>query len=192
LLVIILCDGVRLDDGLVLERQIRARVPDANIIHVDPGSAPGRSNDVMKAVDRAQAVVVAVYVVPSAARAMKVAPGLKNSLSLPDSTGALLAKTLTRAAPKTVVLAMGNPYVAAGFPSVQNYLCTFSNATVSEISAVRALFGEIPIHGHLPVTIPNIGARNTGNERPAQVATGGSESSQSATATRPVNAGHMP
>lgn len=192
LLVIILCDNVRLDDGLVLERQIRTRVPDANIIHVDPGLAAGRSNDVMKAVDRAQAVVVAVYVVPSAARAMKVKPGLKNSLSLPDSTGALLAKTLTRAAPKTVVLAMGNPYVAAGFPSVQNYICTFSNATVSEISAVRALFGEIPIHGHLPVTIPNIGARNTGNERPAQVATEGSENSRSATANRPVNAGHMP
>ena len=75
---------------------------------------------------------------------------------------------------KTAVLAMGNPYVAADFPSVQNYLCTFSNATVSETSAVKALFGEIPIHGHLPVTIPNIAQRGAGIERQSAVANGGS------------------
>src|SRR5258708_29962795 len=33
------------------------------------------------------------------------------------------------------------------FPTIQTYICTFSNATVSEISAARALFGEIPILG---------------------------------------------
>jgi len=34
-----------------------------------------------------------------------------------------------------------------------------SNASVSEIAAVKALFGEIVIHGHLPVSIPNIAAK---------------------------------
>ena len=43
---------------------------------------------------------------------------------------------------------MGNPYVAQDFLTIQNYLCTFSNASVSETSAVKALFGEIAIHGH--------------------------------------------
>jgi len=45
---------------------------------------------------------------------------------------------------------------------VQNYLCTFSAAQVSEASAVKALFGEIEIHGHLPVTIPGVAARGEG------------------------------
>jgi len=40
---------------------------------------------------------------------------------------------------------LGNPYVAQDFPTIQNYLCTFSNASVSESSAVKALFGEIAI-----------------------------------------------
>jgi beta-N-acetylhexosaminidase len=67
---------------------------------------------------------------------------------------------------------MGNPYLAASFPKIENYMCTFSNATVSELSAVKALFGEIAIHGHLPVSIPNVAQRGAGLDRPIQVAGG--------------------
>jgi hypothetical protein len=62
---------------------------------------------------------------------------------------------------------------------VQNYLCTFSNATVSEVSVVKALFGEIAIRGRLPVSIPNIAQRGAGIERPPQAAQGGSQHAQS-------------
>jgi beta-N-acetylhexosaminidase len=85
-----------------------------------------------------------------------------------DATGSLLAAILERAADRTVVLAMGNPYVVQDFPAIQNYLCAFSNASVSETAAVKAIFGEIPISGHLPVTIPGIASRGTGLERPAR------------------------
>jgi beta-N-acetylhexosaminidase len=90
-----------------------------------------------------------------------------------DATGTLLQQILDHAAAKTAIVAMGNPYLASDFPKVENYMCTFSNASVSEVAAVKALFGEIPIHGHLPVTIPSIAQRGTGMERPAQVANGG-------------------
>jgi beta-N-acetylhexosaminidase len=83
-----------------------------------------------------------------------------------DATGALLQQVLDQAAGKTEVIAMGNPYVGANFPKVQNYMCTFSNASVSEIAAVKALFGEIPIRGRLPVSIPNIASRGAGLDRP--------------------------
>jgi len=87
-----------------------------------------------------------------------------------DATGALLQQVLDRAAQKTAVIAMGNPYLASDFPKIENYMCTFSNATVSEVAAVKALFGEIPIRGHLPVSIPNVAQRGSGLERPVQVA----------------------
>jgi beta-N-acetylhexosaminidase len=90
----------------------------------------------------------------------------------------LLQQLLARAAQKTVVVAMGNPYLAADFPGVENYMCTFSNATVSELSAVKALFGEIAIRGHLPVSIPNVAKRGVGLDRPVQVGSGGSEHAQ--------------
>ena len=85
-----------------------------------------------------------------------------------------LSALLDHAAAKTAVVAMGNPYLASDFPKIENYVCTFSNATVSEVAAVKVLFGEIPIHGHLPVTIPNVAQRGAGIECPAQVASGGS------------------
>jgi beta-N-acetylhexosaminidase len=66
------------------------------------------------------------------------------------------------------VLAMGSPYLTDDFPGIQNYICTFSNATVSEVSAARALFGEIPIHGHMPVHLLKAGVQ-VGGAGPAQV-----------------------
>jgi hypothetical protein len=64
---------------------------------------------------------------------------------------------------------MGSPYLTDDFPAIQNYICTFSNATVSEVSAARALFGEIPTRGHMPVNLANTAAPQSGGVRPAQV-----------------------
>ena len=172
---VVFSEDVRTDAGRVLERAIKARVPDANVIYVDPRIATALSAETLKAVDQAQAVIAAVFVVPTAGKAMKGADGLTNSVALNDASGTLLQAILDHAAQKTAVLAMGNPYLAQDFPTIQNYLCTFSNASVSEASAVKALFGEIAIRGHLPVSIPNIAQRGAGIERPQQIAEGGSE-----------------
>jgi beta-N-acetylhexosaminidase len=112
-------------------------------------------------------VVAAVYVIPTAGK-------IGNAMNMADATGTLLQQVLDRAGEKTAVVAMGNPYLASDFPKIETYLCTFSNASVSEVAAVKALFGEISIHGHLPVSIPNVAARGTGIEHPGQLANGGS------------------
>ena len=170
-LVIVLCDNVRADDGRVLEHEIRAHIPDANVVYVDPRVAPSRAGNVLAAVDRARAVVVAVYIVPSAARSRMLGRTGKHPASLPDSTSALFEKILGRAGEKTAVLAMGNPYLTDDFPAIQNYICTFSNVTVSEISAARALFGELPMHGQMPVNLSGVRVQTAGASRPAPVAT---------------------
>ena len=177
---VLFSDDVRTDSGRALGRELRAHVPDARVFYVDPRIAAGMSGDVLKAVNEAQTVVAAVYVVPTAGKVASSpaagAPGsltqgaLTNSVSLADATGELLQQLLDRAAEKTVVVAVGNPYLASDFPAIQNYMCTFSNASVSEVSAIRALFGEIAIRGHLPVTVPHVAQRGAGIERPLQVA----------------------
>jgi beta-N-acetylhexosaminidase len=178
---VLFSDDVRTDSGRAFGREFRAHVPDARVLYVDPRIAAGMSDDVLKAVSEAQTVVAAVYVVPTAGRVANppavAAPGspaqgaMKTSASLADATATLLQQLLDRAAEKTVVVAVGNPYLASDFPAIQNYMCTFSNANVSEVSAIKALFGEIPIRGHLPVTVPNVAQRGAGIERPLQVAT---------------------
>ena len=165
--VVIFSDDVRSESGRTFEREFRARVPDVNMIYLDPRIAGGMANDVLAAVDQAQAVIVPAYVIPTAGKVVGGPGGPRNSVGLADATGALLDEILEHAAERTVVLAMGNPYLAQDFPAIQNYVCTFSNATISEASAVKALFGEIAIRGHLPVTIPNVAQRGAGIERQA-------------------------
>jgi beta-N-acetylhexosaminidase len=166
-LAVLFSDDVRTDSGRAFGREFHARIPDSRVIYVDPRTAGGMSDEVLKAVDEAQTVVAAVYVIPTAGK-------IGNSVAMADATGTLLQQVLDHAAGKTAVVAMGNPYLASDFPKIENYMCTFSNATVSEVAAVKALFGEIPIRGHLPVTIPNVAERGAGIERPAQLARGGS------------------
>ena len=168
---VLFSDDVRTESGRVFGRELRARIPDAHVIYVDPRTAAGLSDEVMKAINDAQTVIAAVYVIPTAGK-------IGNSMAMADATGTLLEQLLDHAAAKTAVVAMGNPYLAGDFPNIENYMCTFSNATVSEVAAVKALFGEIPIRGHLPVTIPNVAQRGAGLERPAQVANGGSQHAQ--------------
>lgn len=169
LVVVIFSDDLRTDSGRALERQILVRVPDAHVIYVDARSAAGMKAPVAEAVDAAEHVIAAVYVVPTAGKAMRaVGGGLTNTVAMDNATGSLLTAVLDRAAERTVVLAMGNPYVVQDFPGIQNYVCAFSNATVSERAVVKALFGEIPIGGHLPVTIPGVAARGDGMERAAR------------------------
>jgi beta-N-acetylhexosaminidase len=166
---VLFSDDVRTDSGRAFGREFRARIPDAHVIYIDPRVAAGMSEEVLKAVDEAKTVIAAVYVVPTAGK-------VGNTVAMADATGTLLQELLDRAAEKTAVVAMGNPYLAADFPKVENYLCTFSNVTVSELSAVKALFGEIAIRGHLPVSIPNVAQRGAGierSERSVQVASGG-------------------
>ena len=162
---VLFSDDVRTDSGRAFGREFRARIPDAKVIYVDPRVAAGMSDEVLKAVDEAKTVITAVYVIPTAGK-------VGNSVAMADATGTLLHQLLNRGAAKTAVVAMGNPYLASDFPKIENYMCTFSNASVSEVAAVKALFGEIPIRGHLPVTIPNVAERGAGLERPAQVAEG--------------------
>ncbi len=144
--------------GRVLGREVLRRVPDANVVVVDQGTAAGATDDVLRAVEEAKAVVVAAFVAP--------VPGEGEAgAGHTDPAGRLLRQILDRAADKAVVVAAGSPYVAEAFPQIRSYLCTFSSAAVSETSAVKALFGEIPMHGRLPVTIPGIAVRGDGITR---------------------------
>jgi beta-N-acetylhexosaminidase len=172
---VIFVDDVRLDSGRVLERQLRSRVRDADIFYVDSRFAAGMKPAILDAVKQAQVVIAAAAVIPSAGRTAK-GQNAKGSVSLTGELSSVMNGILETSADRTVVVALGNPYLAADYPQIQNYICVYSNAPVSEMSAIKALFGEMPIRGHLPVTIPNVAQRGQGLERTFQPQLGGSNS----------------
>jgi beta-N-acetylhexosaminidase len=148
-LLLIFTPDTRSSAGWVLDRQVRARLPGTKTIYLEPRNATAWAQPVMHAVTEAQTVIAAVYLSPQGG-----APG--NMAALSRSAEGVLHSVVQAAAEKTVVVALGNPYFATQIPELQNYLCTFSDAQVSELSAVKAMFGEIPTPGRLPVTIPGI------------------------------------
>jgi len=164
---IVFSDDVRGEAGRVFERELKARIPDADVIDVDPRIAGALTPQVIAAADAAQSVIAAIYLVPSSGRMAEVGGVMQGVLTMDDPSAELLRQVLARAARKTAVVAVGSPYIATSYPEIETYLCTFSNTTVSELSAVKALFAEIPIRGHLPVSIPNIAERGSGLQKPA-------------------------
>jgi beta-N-acetylhexosaminidase len=169
LLCVIFTDDIRSENGRQFQREVQARVPDARVIYVDPRIASGTTPEIQSAAKAAENILVAVYMVPVAGRAVRKEGGTAvNSISMPDSTAALLQSILQARRSNTVVVSFGSPYVAADFPEIENYVCAYSNVMTSEIAAAKALFGEIPYLGRLPVSIPGIAQRGTGMDQPAR------------------------
>ena len=83
-------------------------------------------------------------------------------------TLAALVEKLTEGTAPVVLVAMGSPYVLTNFPKAAADLATFNTTLPSEVSAVKALFGEIAIGGHLPVTLPDLAMYGEGIQLPAK------------------------
>ncbi len=74
-------------------------------------------------------------------------------------SAALLKKVIEIKPRQAIVLALGFPYPIQSFSEIQNYICTYSLTPTAEVSAARALFGEIQNTAKLPVTIPGVAPR---------------------------------
>ena len=164
LVAVLFSDDPYGEAGHMFARQLRSRVRDVNLFEVNQ-TAAFSTTAVLAAVGQAERVIVAVYAVPQGGKKVLVDGEWKNTLALPESQAALLRSILERAAARTVVVAMGNPYLIGSYPRIETYLCTFASVPVAETSAIKALFGEIPITGRLPVDLPGVARRGGGLNR---------------------------
>lgn len=145
--------------------ELRKRVPDARVFFVNAASAAYQEDRILAEVSGAAHVIALAEAVPNPRRTTAGRSG--GSAGLDSKPLQLLSSIVKTAGPKTTVVAFGNPYTGSAVPGIQTYICTFSNTSQSATSLVKALFGENPIQGKLPVSIPNIAERGTGLVRSA-------------------------
>ena len=50
----------------------------------------------------------------------------------------------------------GSPYLLSSIPDLPSYIVTYEDYPGAEIAATKAILGEIPFRGKLPITIPNL------------------------------------
>jgi beta-glucosidase-like glycosyl hydrolase/CubicO group peptidase (beta-lactamase class C family) len=85
--------------------------------------------------------------------------------SFPQKHRDLIEKLLASKKP-VIWTSFGNPYVYMLAPQTGTYICTFSYSDASQVAAAKALSGEIPIHGKMPVSIPPYLSYGTGLQIP--------------------------
>src|SRR5205823_11403110 len=79
----------------------------------------------------------------------------KGNVDVPPEQAAV-AEQLYKSGKPVITLAFGSPYLIEGFPQAETWLGAFGISDVAQISMARAMFGEIPVRGHLAVTIPGV------------------------------------
>ncbi|MEO8635411.1 MAG: glycoside hydrolase family 3 N-terminal domain-containing protein [Gemmatimonadales bacterium] len=89
------------------------------------------------------------YVIVAAS--VRVSPS-KGTVGLPDPVARFIETTALRK--RTVLVSFGSPYIGMQVHRLRSYLLAWSPNPLSEAAAARALNGQAPITGHLPVRIP--------------------------------------
>jgi beta-glucosidase-like glycosyl hydrolase/CubicO group peptidase (beta-lactamase class C family) len=79
----------------------------------------------------------------------------KGNVDVPAEQAALAEQVFKTGKP-VITVGLGSPYLIERFPQAETWLAAFGISDVAQISVARALFGEIPVRGHLPVTVPGV------------------------------------
>lgn len=67
-----------------------------------------------------------------------------------------IAQRVTASLPgvRTVLLSFASPYYLEDLPDVEGYVCTYSYRDAAQAAAARAVIGNAPMNGRLPISIP--------------------------------------
>lgn len=145
-------------EGRTFIPQLRQRLSGATIQHADPRTASPEYDSLYVASEKSNVIVIAAFVKRAA---------LKGTVAMPALQAALIQK-LIATGKLVAVIGFGSPYIVSQFPDVPVYVTTYSIDDVAQAAAIRALFGEIPISGRLPVRIPGLFDLGAGLQLPAR------------------------
>ena len=131
--------------GEDLERELRRRFDSVITLRADTKFAKAE-NLKLPAPDSYDVAILALFVRVS---------DRKGDVDVPADQFPLIQQIYKTGKP-VISVGLGSPYLIERFPQAETWLSVFGIADVAQISAARALFGEIPIRGRLPVTIPGV------------------------------------
>jgi beta-N-acetylhexosaminidase len=143
--------------GEDLERELKSRFDSLTCLRADTKFAKA---DMLKlpAPDTYDVAILALFVRVS---------DRKGDVDVPADQLPLIDQ-LYKSGKPVVTVSLGSPYLIERFPQAETWLAAFGISDVAQISIARALFGQIPIRGHLPVTIPELNLKaGYGMEVPA-------------------------
>ena len=144
--------------GRVFVPELKKRFADVTAVEVSDRATAAEMDLVRALARRSDAVVAATYV--------RIASS-SGRMGLGEAQVNLLERLAADATKPFVAVAFGSPYVGDLAPRVPALLLAYDWTDAPEAAAVRALCGEAPIGGRLPVTIPGLFPVGHGLDRAA-------------------------
>ena len=131
--------------GEDLERELRQRFDSVVTLRADTKFAKAESLK-LPPPDSYDVTILALFVRVS---------DRKGNVDVPADQLPLIQQIYKSGKP-VIAVGLGSPYLIERFPQAETWLSVFGISDVAQISVARTLFGEIPIRGRLPVTIPGV------------------------------------
>ena len=140
--------------------ELTKRWPNLTAIELSDRTSASELELVAEMAPRFDAVVVSIFVRTAS---------LSGRMDLAAPVLRLVQRLARASSPSRPVVAciFGNPYVATFLPELPAVLLTYDLSDRAEASAVRALAGEMPITGRLPIALPGMFPLGHGLERPS-------------------------
>jgi beta-glucosidase-like glycosyl hydrolase len=127
---------------------------------LDARATDAEVGEMLEAVGRADAVLLSLFV--------RFRSG-EGKIHVPEAAAAAIERIAATGKP-IVAVAFGSPFLIQELPQLRTYFVAYGGQDVMQVAIAQALFGEIPITGRLPVTIPEVAARGDGIRKPATAA----------------------
>jgi beta-N-acetylhexosaminidase len=132
--------------GRVVAAELPKRFPRAVTVQVDDQSTTNELDLVRKLAQTGDALVVNGFIRVAA---------YKGSIDLTAAEIALLKDLIAMKKP-LIFTVFGSPYVLTHVPEMPSYIVTYDTSPLAEFAAVRAITGEIPFRGKLPISLPGL------------------------------------
>jgi beta-N-acetylhexosaminidase len=144
--VVVVTEGQFSSRGKALLTEVKRRSSNLQTFVANPAMPETELAAIATAVSACKQVYVAAFITVGAYR---------GSVALEGGLNGFVTSVVKSNVP-VALISLGSPYLLRYFPDVSAYAATFSTSRTSEIAAARAIFGEIPIQGKLPVSIPGL------------------------------------
>jgi beta-N-acetylhexosaminidase len=142
--------------GNVVSAEIQKRFPKATTVQIDDQTTRNEFAMLRQSAEIVDAVIVSAFIRVAA---------YKGSIDLTRDQLALL-RDLAKIEKPFVFTLFGSPYLLDTIPELPSYILTYDTHPDAERAAARAITGEIPFTGKLPVSLP--GLYPIGHSQPAR------------------------
>jgi beta-glucosidase-like glycosyl hydrolase len=144
--------------GQVFNTALRGHYPRLVTAELGRSSPPASYQALLERARDSDLVVVSLHV---------TTVSYSGQIAIPEEAASFIRRLAESGVPH-IVISFGNPYLLRDFPDVQAYMLAWSGVDASQLAAVRAIFGEIPIQGRMPTRIPPIYQLGDGIQLPVR------------------------